>query len=200
MPAKQLKFDDQARDALLRGTAQVAAAVRPTLGPRGRSVVIDRKYGSPQITNDGATIVRDIELPDHFENMGAQLLAEAARRANDTAGDGTTTAALLAEAMVEEGVRNLTAGASPMGLKRGIEKATKLVLADLDRQSRPLAGREDIAQVATISSGSKEIGTMIADAMERVTSEGVITVEESSGTVSYTHLSPLLSSAPTTRP
>ena len=181
MPAKQLKFDDQARDALLRGTAQVAAAVRPTLGPRGRSVVIDRKYGSPQITNDGATIVRDIELPDHFENMGAQLLAEAARRANDTAGDGTTTAALLAEAMVEEGVRNLTAGASPMGLKRGIEKATKLVLADLDRQSRPLAGREDIAQVATISSGSKEIGTMIADAMERVTSEGVITVEESSG-------------------
>ncbi|MGC1405307.1 MAG: chaperonin GroEL, partial [Candidatus Dormiibacterota bacterium] len=165
----------------LRGTAQVSAAVRPTLGPRGRSVVIDRKYGSPQITTDGATIVRDLELPDHFENMGGQLLAEAARRTNDVAGDGTTTAALLAEAMVVDGVRNLAAGASPVELKRGIEKATKLVLADLDRQSRPLAGREDTTQVATISSGSHEIGTMIADAMERVTSDGVITVEESSG-------------------
>ncbi len=181
MPAKQLKFDDQARAALLRGTAQIAAAVRPTLGPRGRSVVIDRKYGSPQITSDGATIVRDIELPDHFENMGAQLLAEAARRANDTAGDGTTTAALLAEALVEEGVRHLASGASPVGLKRGIERATRAVLAELDKHSRPLAGRDDVARVATISSGSDEIGAMIADAMEKVTSDGVITVEESSG-------------------
>ena len=181
MSAKQLKFDDQARDALLRGTAQVAAAVRPTLGPRGRSVVIDRKYGSPQISTDGATIVRDIELPDHFENMGAQLLAEASRRANDRAGDGTTTAALLAEALVEEGVRNLAGGSSAMGLKRGIELATARVLQELDHQSRPVDGRSDIAHVATVSSGSQEIGEMIATAMDKVTADGVITVEESSG-------------------
>ena len=181
MSAKQLKFDDQARDALLRGTAQVAAAVRPTLGPRGRSVVIDRKYGSPQISTDGATIVRDIELPDHFENMGAQLLAEASRRANDRAGDGTTTAALLAEALVEEGVRNLAGGSSAMGLKRGIELATARVLQEVDHQSRPVDGRSDIAHVATVSSGSQEIGEMIATAMDKVTADGVITVEESSG-------------------
>jgi chaperonin GroEL len=181
MSATQLKFDDQARDALLRGTAQVAAAVRPTLGPRGRSVVIDRKYGSPQVSTDGATIVRDIELPDHFENMGAQLLAEASRRANDRAGDGTTTAALLAEALVEEGVRNLAGGSSAMGLKRGIELATARVLQELDKQSRPVDGRSDIAHVATVSSGSQEIGEMIATAMDQVTADGVITVEESSG-------------------
>ena len=181
MSAKQLKFDDQAREALLRGTAQVAAAVRPTLGPRGRSVVIDRKYGSPQISTDGATIVRDIELPDHFENMGAQLLAEASRRANDRAGDGTTTAALLAEALVEEGVRNMAGGSSAMGLKRGMELATARVLKSLDEQSRPVDGRSDIAHVATISSGSQEVGEMIATAMDKVTADGVITVEESSG-------------------
>ncbi len=181
MSAKQLKFDDQARDALLRGTAQVAAAVRPTLGPRGRSVVIDRKYGSPQISTDGATIVRDIELPDHFENMGAQLLAEASRRANDRAGDGTTTAALLAEALVEEGVRNMAGGTSAMGLKRGIDLATARVLKELDKQSRPVNGRSDIAHVASVSSGSQEIGEMIATAMDKVTADGVITVEESSG-------------------
>jgi len=181
MSAKQLKFDEEARSALLRGTAQVAAAVRPTLGPRGRSVVIDRKYGSPQISTDGATIVRDIELADHFENMGAQLLAEAARKANDRAGDGTTTAALLAEALVVDGVRNMSGGSSAMGLKRGIDLATSRVMAELDKQSRPVAGRADIAHVATISSGSQEIGEMIASAMDKVTADGVITVEESSG-------------------
>ncbi|MHB8332499.1 MAG: chaperonin GroEL, partial [Candidatus Dormibacteria bacterium] len=181
MSGKQLKFDEEARQALLRGTAQVAAAVRPTLGPRGRSVVIDRKYGSPQVTTDGATIVRDIELPDHFENMGGQLLAEASRKANDRAGDGTTTAALLAEALVEEGMRNLAGGSSAMGLKRGIDLATKRVLEELTKLSRPLQGRDDIAHVATISSGSHEIGEMIADAMDKVTADGVITVEESSG-------------------
>ncbi len=181
MSGKQLKFDEEARQALLRGTAQVAAAVRPTLGPRGRSVVIDRKYGSPQVTTDGATIVRDIELPDHFENMGGQLLAEASRKANDRAGDGTTTAALLAEALVEEGMRNLAGGASAMGLKRGIDLATKRALEELTKLSRPLHGRDDIAHVATISSGSHQIGEMIADAMDKVTADGVITVEESSG-------------------
>ncbi len=181
MSAKQLKFDDQAREALLRGAAQVAAAVRPTLGPRGRSVVIDRKYGSPQVTTDGATIVRDIELPDHFENMGAQLLAEASKKANDRAGDGTTTAALLAEAIIEGGVRNMTGGASALGIKRGIDLATAKAIAELDKYSKPLNGRADVAHVAAVSSGSPEIGEMIASAMDRVTADGVITVEESSG-------------------
>lgn len=181
MSAKQLKFDDQAREALLRGTAQVAAAVRPTLGPRGRSVVIDRKYGSPQVTTDGATIVRDIELPDHFENMGAQLLAEASKKANDRAGDGTTTAALLAQAIIEGGVRNMTGGASALGIKRGIDLATAKAIAELDKYSKPLNGRADVAHVAAVSSGSPEIGEMIASAMDRVTADGVITVEESSG-------------------
>jgi chaperonin GroEL len=142
---------------------------------------LDRRYGSPQVTTDGATIVRDIELPDHFENMGAQLLAEAARKANDRAGDGTTTAALLAEAMIEEGMRHMEAGSSPINLKRGIDLATKRVLEELTKHSRPVHGREDIAHIATISSGSQEIGKMIADAMDKVTAEGVITVEESSG-------------------
>ncbi len=181
MPAKQLQFDEQARESLLKGTAQVAAAVRATLGPRGRAVVLDRKFGSPQVTSDGATIVRDLELPDHFQNMGAQLLAEAAKRANDNAGDGTTTAALLAEAMVEEGVRSLAAGDSAMGVKRGINLAAQRALAVLDELAKPIHGREDIAHVATLSGGSAEVGAMIADAMDKVTAEGVISVEESSG-------------------
>lgn len=181
MPAKQIKFDESARSALLLGASTAAAAVRPTLGPRGRATVLDRKYGSPQVTSDGATILRDIELADHFENMGAQLLAEASKRTNDRAGDGTTTAAILAESILKAGIRKMAGGASPMGLKRGIDLALQRCLEELDRHSRPLVGKADTAHVATLSSGSSEIGQMIADAMEKVGASGVITVEESSG-------------------
>jgi chaperonin GroEL len=180
LTAKQLKFDDAAREALLRGAAQAAQVVRPTLGPRGRAAVLDRKYGSPQVSNDGATILRDLELADHFENMGAQLLAEASKRTNDRAGDGTTTAAVLAEAMLREGLHNLQSGASAMALKRGMDQAVGAVLGELDRLSRPLEGRTDTERVATVSSGSHEVGAMIAEAMEKVTADGVITVEEGS--------------------
>ena len=181
MTAKQLKFDDAAREALLRGAGQAAQVVRPTLGPRGRAAVLDRKYGSPQVSNDGATILRDLELADHFENMGAQLLAEASKRTNDRAGDGTTTAAVLAEAMLREGLHNLLSGVSATGLKRGMDLAVQAALSELERLSRPLKGRADTERVATVSSGSHEVGAMIADAMEKVTADGVITVEEGSG-------------------
>jgi|SRR5438309_5548545 len=181
MPAKEILYDAAAREHLRSGAEQLARAVRITLGPRGRYVVIDKKFGAPQITNDGAEIARQIELEDHFENMGAQLLREVAVKTNDVAGDGTTTSVVLANAMVHEGVRNLAAGANPMGLKAGIEAAADAVVARLKDMAKPVKGRQDIARVATISSRDSAIGDLIADAMEKVGRDGVITVEEGKG-------------------
>jgi chaperonin GroEL len=178
MPAKQLLFDTHARDHLRRGATALADAVRITLGPKGRNVVLDKKYGAPVITMDGVTIARDIELEDHFENMGAQLVKEVAIKTNDVAGDGTTTSVVLAHAMILEGLRNLAAGANPMVLKEGIQAAADAVVAEVARQAVPVKGREDIAKVATISSRDPEIGGLIADAMDRVGRDGVISVEE----------------------
>jgi chaperonin GroEL len=177
--AKILKFDAKAREALGRGVEQVAEAVRVTLGPRGRNVVLDKKWGSPVITNDGVTIAKEIELKDPYENMGAQLLREVAQKTQDTAGDGTTTATILAHSIVMQGLRAVTAGVHPMRLKRGIEKAVDAVVADLKRQSKPIKTREEIAAVATVSANNDAtVGQLIAEAMEKVGKEGVITVEE----------------------
>ncbi|MHB8572433.1 MAG: chaperonin GroEL [Candidatus Dormibacteria bacterium] len=179
--AKQLLFDIEARSALKRGADVVADAVRLTIGPKGRNVVLDKKFGSPTITNDGVTIARDIELRDPNENLGAQLLKEVATKTNDIAGDGTTTSVVLAQAMLHEGFRNVTAGANPMEIKSGIEAAVTAVVEELKKQSVPVKGREDIAHVAAISSQDQTIGNLIADAMEKVGKDGVITVEESQG-------------------
>jgi chaperonin GroEL len=179
MPAKQLNYSDEARRALKRGVDQLADAVKITLGPRGRNVVLDKKFGPPTITNDGVTIAKEIELEDPFENMGAQLLKEAATKTNDVAGDGTTTATVLAQAIVNEGFRNVTAGANPLQLKRGIEKAVEALVAELKKNSLPVKGKTEIAQVAAISAADEEIGTLIADVMDKVGKDGVITVEES---------------------
>src|ERR1700680_2867821 len=181
MSAKQLRFNEEARSALRRGVDGVADAVSVTLGPRGRNVVIDRKFGSPLIINDGVTIARDLEFKDHFENMGAQLLKEIAVKTNDIAGDGTTTATVLGRALINEGLRNLAAGASPTELRRGMQAAAEAVIAAVRTQSHPLAGDEDLKRVATISSGDEGIGTMISEAFEHVGREGVVTVEEGNG-------------------
>ena len=178
MAHKELKFNEDARRALERGVNILADAVKVTLGPKGRYVVLDKKFGAPTITNDGVTIAREIEVEDPFENQGAQLVREVATATNDVAGDGTTTATVLAQAIVREGLKNVAAGANPMGLKRGIEGAVLAVVEDLKKQSTDVSGKEDIARVATISSREREIGDVIADAIEKVGKDGVVNVEE----------------------
>ena len=178
MAHKELKFNEEARRALQRGVDTLADAVKVTLGPKGRYVVLDKKFGAPTITNDGVTIAREIEVEDVFENQGAQLVREVATATNDVAGDGTTTATVLAQAIVREGLKNVSAGANPMGLKRGIEKAVEAVVENLKAQSTEINGKEDIARVATISSREREIGDVIADAIEKVGKDGVVNVEE----------------------
>ena len=169
MAAKYLQFDTEARSRLKRGVDQLAEAVKVTLGPKGRNVVIDRKFGAPTVTKDGVTVAKEIELEDEIENMGAQMVKEVATKTSDIAGDGTTTATVLAQAIFREGLKSVTAGANPMSLKRGIDKAVELVVEDLKRISAPTKGRKEIAQVGTISAnGDKEIGDKIADAMEKV--------------------------------
>jgi len=179
--AKQILFDEEARRALERGVNALANAVKVTLGPKGRNVVLDKKFGSPTVTNDGVTIARDIDLEDPFENMGAQLVKEVATKTNDVAGDGTTTATLLAQAMIREGMRNVAAGANPMIIKKGIEKAVKTLVEEIKKSAKKVETKEAIAQVASISAGDEEIGNLIAEAMEKVGKDGVITVEESKG-------------------
>jgi chaperonin GroEL len=179
--AKQMIFNEEARHALERGVNKLAEAVRITLGPKGRNVVLDKKFGSPAITNDGVTIARDIELEDAFENMGAQLVKEVATKTNDVAGDGTTTATVLAQAIIREGLKNVAAGANPMEIKRGIEKAVEAVIGDIKATAKNIENKSAIAQVASISAGDDEIGELIAEAMEKVGKDGVITVEEGKG-------------------
>lgn len=178
---KDIKFAEDARSAMLRGVDVLANTVKVTLGPKGRNVVLEKAFGSPLITNDGVTIAKEIELEGHFENMGAKLVAEVASKTNDIAGDGTTTATVLTQAIVREGLKNVTAGANPVGIRRGIELATKAAVEELHRISRPVESKEAIAQVAAISSGSAEVGELIAEAMEKVGNDGVITIEESKG-------------------
>src|SRR6059058_3015274 len=178
MAHKELKFNEDARRALERGVNILADAVRVTLGPKGRYVVLDKRFGAPTITNDGVTIAREIEVEDVFENQGAQLVREVATSTNDVAGDGTTTATLLAQAIVREGLKNVAAGANPMGLKRGVETAVDAVVENLKEQSKDVSGREDIARIATVSSREREIGDVIADAIEKVGKDGVVNVEE----------------------
>src|SRR6187401_1353837 len=178
MAHKELKYDADARQALEAGVDAVANAVRVTLGPRGRYVVLDKKFGAPTITNDGVTIAREIEIEDVFENQGAQLVRELATATNDVAGDGTTTATLLAQIIVRQGLKNVAAGANPLALRRGIEEAVDQVVENLREQSREVAGKEEIARVATISAGDEEIGNVIADAIEKVGKDGVVNVEE----------------------
>ena len=179
--AKELKFAEDARAAMLRGVDKLADTVKVTLGPKGRNVVLEKSYGSPLITNDGVTIAKEIELEDHFENMGAKLVSEVASKTNDIAGDGTTTATVLTQAIVREGLKNVTAGANPLGIRRGIELATKAAVEDLHIISTVVDSKEAIAQVAAVSSGSDKVGHLIADAMEKVGNDGVITIEESKG-------------------
>ncbi len=183
--AKELAYGIEARNALVRGVDKVADTVKITLGPKGRNVVLDKKYGSPLITNDGVTIAKEIELEDAMENMGAQLLKEVATKTNDAAGDGTTTATLLAQAFVREGMKNVTAGANPMVLKKGIQLAVDTAVKKLKEISKAVDGSKDIARVGTVSSADEVIGKLIADAMEKVTSDGVITVEESKSSETY---------------
>ena len=176
--AKTVTFDIDARQALKKGIDTVAQSVRITLGPKGRNVVLEKKFGAPTVTNDGVTIVREIELKDPMENTGAQLLREVATKTNDVAGDGTTTATLLAQTMINEGFRNVTAGANPMQLKIGIQKAVEAVVAEIKKLATPVANNDDIAHVAAISSQDEQIGTLIAQAMDKVGKDGVITVED----------------------
>lgn len=179
--AKDIKFDEKARRSLLKGVDKLADTVKTTLGPKGRNVVLEKSYGAPEITNDGVTIAKAIELKDHFENMGAKLVSEVAQKTNDIAGDGTTTATVLTQAIVNEGMKNVTAGANPVGIRRGIEKATKAAVDELHKISHKVSGRDEIAQVASVSSASEEVGNLIADAMEKVGHDGVISIEESKG-------------------
>lgn len=179
--AKEIKFSEDARRSMLRGVDALANAVKVTLGPKGRNVVLEKKFGSPLITNDGVSIAKEIELEDAFENMGAQLVKEVATKTNDVAGDGTTTATVLAQAMIREGLKNVTAGANPMVIRKGIEKAVKAAVEELKAISKPIEGKQSIAQVASISSSDEEVGQLIAEAMEKVGNDGVITVEESKG-------------------
>ncbi|WP_430598290.1 chaperonin GroEL [Enterococcus sp. AZ177] len=179
--AKEIKFAEDARAAMLRGVDILADTVKVTLGPKGRNVVLEKSFGSPLITNDGVTIAKEIELEDHFENMGAKLVSEVASKTNDIAGDGTTTATVLTQAIVREGLKNVTAGANPLGIRRGIELATKTAVEELHNISTVVDSKEAIAQVAAVSSGSDGVGQLIADAMEKVGNDGVITIEESKG-------------------
>ncbi|WP_027417447.1 chaperonin GroEL [Aneurinibacillus terranovensis] len=179
--AKEIRFSEEARRAMLRGVDTLADAVKVTLGPKGRNVVLEKKFGSPLITNDGVTIAKEIELEDAFENMGAQLVKEVATKTNDVAGDGTTTATVLAQAMIREGLKNVTAGANPMVMRKGIDKAVRKAVEEIHAISKPIEGKESIAQVAAISAADDEIGQLIAEAMEKVGKDGVITVEESKG-------------------
>ncbi|PYI52925.1 chaperonin GroEL [Paenibacillus flagellatus] len=181
--AKEIKFSEDARRAMLRGVDALANAVKVTLGPKGRNVVLEKKFGSPLITNDGVTIAKEIELEDAFENMGAQLVKEVATKTNDVAGDGTTTATVLAQAMIREGLKNVTAGANPMVIRKGIEKAVKTAVEELQKIAKPIEGKQSIAQVAAISAADEELGQLIAEAMEKVGNDGVVTVEESKGFV-----------------
>ena len=183
--AKQIIYGEEARKALQAGIDKLANTVKITLGPKGRNVVLDKKYGAPLITNDGVTIAKDVELEDPFENMGAQLVKEVATKTNDVAGDGTTTATLLAQAFVREGMKNVAAGANPMVVKKGIAKAVDTVVASIKANAKPVANSKDIARIGTISSGDEEVGKFIADAMDKVTSDGVITVEESKTATTY---------------
>ena len=177
--AKQIKFGEDARKSLLEGVNKLADTVKVTLGPKGRNVVLDKSYGAPLITNDGVTIAKEIELEDKFENMGARLVKEVSTKTNDVAGDGTTTATVLAQAMIKEGVKNVAAGADPMAIKRGIEKAVDGAVKELKEITSSVNGKEDIARVASISANNSEVGSLIADAMEKVSKDGVITIEES---------------------
>src|SRR5574340_1823812 len=182
MAAKQLLFDEAARQAVLRGVAKLSKAVTATLGPKGRNVVLDKKFGAPTITKDGVTVAKEIELEDPFENMGAQMVREVASKTSDLAGDGTTTATVLAQAIFREGLKNVTAGANPMAIKRGIDKAVTAVVDELKKLSVPTSGKKEIAQIGTISANNdQEIGDLIAEAMEKVGKDGVITVEEAKG-------------------
>lgn len=179
--AKELKFSEDARAQMLKGVDKLADTVKTTIGPKGRNVVLEQSYGSPTITNDGVTIAKAIDLEDHFENMGAKLVAEVASKTNDIAGDGTTTATVLTQAIVNEGMKNVTAGANPVGIRRGIEKATKAAVDGLHKLSHDVKTKDDIAQIASISSANPEVGKLIAEAMEKVGNDGVITIEESRG-------------------
>ena len=186
--AKKIVYGEDARKALLEGVNQLADTVKITLGPKGRNVVLDKKFGAPLITNDGVTIAKEIELADAYENMGAQLVKEVATKTNDVAGDGTTTATLLAQALVREGMKNVTAGANPMVLRKGVQKATEAAVEAIVKNSQKVSGTKDIARVAAVSSSSDEIGQLIADAMEKVTADGVITVEESKTAETYSEV------------
>jgi chaperonin GroEL len=186
--AKKLAYSEDARQALLRGVDHLADTVKITMGPKGRNVVLEKKYGSPLITNDGVTIAKEIELEDPFENMGAYLVREVATKTNDVAGDGTTTATLLAQSMVHEGMKNIAAGANPMVMKRGIQKAVDVAVAEIKKIAQPVSGTEDITRVGTISSGDPFIGKLIAEAMEKVSQNGVITVEESKTAETYSEV------------
>ena len=186
--AKQIIYGEDARKALLSGINQLADTVKITLGPKGRNVVLDKKFGAPLITNDGVTIAKEVELEDPYENMGAQLVKEVATKTNDVAGDGTTTATLLAQALIREGMKNVTAGANPMVLRKGMQKATDTAIEAVMQNSKKVSGTKDIARVAAVSSGSEQIGELIADAMEKVTSDGVITVEESKTAETYSEV------------
>ncbi len=177
--AKQIKFGEEARKSLLEGVNKLADTVKVTLGPKGRNVVLDKSFGAPLITNDGVTIAKEIELEDKFENMGARLVKEVSEKTNDVAGDGTTTATVLAQSMIKEGVKNVAAGADPMAMKRGIDKAVNSAVEELQKISVPVNGKEDIARVASISANNEEVGNLIAEAMEKVSKDGVITIEES---------------------
>ena len=186
MPAKEITSDDAARQALISGIDTVANAVKLTLGPKGRNVVLEKKWGAPVITNDGVTITKEIELPDSFENMGAQLIKEAAAKTNEIAGDGTTTATILAQVIVQEGIKNVAAGADPMAIKRGIDKGVAAIVGELGKLSTSIEGRDQMAQVATVSANNQEIGDMLAEVLDRVGAQGVVTVEESKSTESST--------------
>src|SRR5512144_1368099 len=179
--AKLITYDEEARAAMKRGMDALAEAVKTTLGPKGRNVALDKKYGAPTVTHDGVTVAKDVELADPFENMGAQLLKEAATKTNDVAGDGTTTATVLAQAIVNEGLRNVAAGSNPMLIKRGIERAAQAIADEIRAIATPVKGKDDIAHIASISAADEGIGNLIAEVMDRVGKDGVITVEESKG-------------------
>ena len=186
MPAKEIIRDEAAQQALLHGIDTVANAVKLTLGPKGRNVVLEKKWGAPVITNDGVTIAKEIDLPESFENMGAQLIKEAAAKTNEVAGDGTTTATILAQIIIQEGIKNVVAGADPMAIKRGIDKSVAVIVAELRKNSNDIKGRDQMAQVATVSANNEDIGNMLADVLDKVGAQGVVTVEESKGIESST--------------
>lgn len=179
--AKDIKFSEDARAAMLRGVDKLANTVKTTIGPKGRNVVLDKEYGAPEITNDGVTIAKSIDLEDRYENMGAKLVAEVASKTNDIAGDGTTTATVLAQAIIREGMKNVTAGANPVGIRKGIEEATDAAVDALHKNSHKVSNKDEVAQVGAVSSASEEVGKLIADAMEKVGHDGVITIEEGKG-------------------